>query len=136
MRPPSHRNRVSDLTRLTFQGGVGIDPGADAAARLLHHMSEFVAEEPPPGGRLEVWSGFAERDMLADRIGARVDGGGGAARPRVGVDANAREIMIEAILHPGPRRGRQRLARGAQDVADHLAGRHARGRGAAGPVTL
>jgi len=77
---------------------------------LLDNVGEFVSQG------VHVRAAVADDDMAAGGVGAGAEFGGGGARGRVGVDADAGEVRAEAVLHLLLDRRGQRLARAVQHV--------------------
>ena len=101
-------------------------PHGGRLALLLRHVRQLVRHHPPTlqrCGRLA----FAKHDMVASRVGVRLDAAGGLRRLVVGVHPHRPEVAPQARLEEGPRGGVERHAGGAERLV--YAGRRLAGDG-------
>ena len=95
-------------------------PPERRAAALLERMGELMGEQRASGLRMRREGAAAEHDVVADGVGARVDGARRLRRAGVRVHAHAREVVAEARLHEGACRRVQRTAARRHDVVDDV----------------
>ena len=74
----------------------------DAAPALLHHVCQFMRQQSLAGYRPPGVLAGAKDDVLAHRIGFRLDRGGGCFRLGVEMDTHAGEAVAEPGFHRFP----------------------------------
>jgi hypothetical protein len=79
-------------------------------AALLHDVRELVRDERIAEHRVRAVLARRERDVAADREGARGELRGRGAGARVGVDAHIAEVEAEGVLHAAADRAVERRA--------------------------
>src|SRR5688572_7913942 len=85
--------------------------GATLEAALLDGMGQFVGDEVAAAVGIRLVFAGSEGDVVARGVGVGVDGAGGVAGLRVGMDSHLAEIMAEAGLHEITRARVQRVPR-------------------------
>lgn len=93
---------------------------------LLHHVCQFVVQQPGSGDAARIVFPSTEDDVATDRVCTGVDSSGGGDGPWTGVHADVAKVCSEAGIHRGPDVDPQGLPRRPDDVLEdrwcHLAG--------------